>query len=331
MAYGSVVNSLNNYSGELDELYSSLSSLDFTSCWEGSAQVKQKSNFDDILTAISQQKSNCSNLANALSLIDDYDETIEIIDGYTYQINRLDTSSKDYSSNYNYLNNLRKSVITTKDNLKIQIDNALSKITSIYSSTLTTITPASVVSTVDIFKDTIGLSETMNKSLDMPSIVKSVATNSSGETIIGAGDFELMPNFSETAAWVEENPYAWSGYTGQCTWFAWGRFYEIYGYDPGFRGNGYSCANELLNAHSDKFYRSDTPVAGAVFSTDSSQRNHVGIILAVDGDTVTYQDGNYDGKNNSFAVAQKDWGTQTCSLAEFKARMGSKVYFANPR
>ena len=172
----------------------------------------------------------------------------------------------------------------------------------------------------------------MNKSFDMPTLVKTAATNNvTGMTIVGAGDFDLMPNFSETDAWVEKNPYAWSGNTGQCTWFAWGRFYEIYGYDPGFRGNGYSCANELLNAHSESFYRSDTPVAGAVFSTDQSQRNHVGIILAVDGDTVTYQDGNHDGVSNSFAVAQKDWGTKTCSLAEFKSKMGSKVYFANPR
>ena len=56
-------------------------------------------------------------------------------------------------------------------------------------------------------------------------------------------------------AWVTNNPYSMSGLYGQCTWFAWGRFYEIYGYDPGFRGNGYSCANELLRAHSDKFYK----------------------------------------------------------------------------
>ena len=32
-----------------------------------------------------------------------------------------------------------------------------------------------------------------------------------------------------------------------------GRFYELYGYDPGFSGDGSSCVKELVEAHPDKF------------------------------------------------------------------------------
>lgn len=38
-----------------------------------------------------------------------------------------------------------------------------------------------------------------------------------------------------------------------------GRFYELYGYDPGFSGDGSSCVKELVAAHPDKFERSSSP------------------------------------------------------------------------
>lgn len=61
------------------------------------------------------------------------------------------------------------------------------------------------------------------------------------------------PNFNNLEAWVTKNPYAQAGLYGQCTWFAWGRFYELYGYDPGFSGDGSSCVKELVAAYPDKF------------------------------------------------------------------------------
>lgn len=61
------------------------------------------------------------------------------------------------------------------------------------------------------------------------------------------------PNLNNLEAWVTKNPYAQAGLYGQCTWFAWGRFYELYGYDPGFSGDGSSCVKELVAAYPDKF------------------------------------------------------------------------------
>lgn len=128
------------------------------------------------------------------------------------------------------------------------------------------------------------------------------------------------PNFNNMEAWITKNPYAKAGLYGQCTWFAWGRFYELYGYDPGFSGNGWDCVDELLKAHPDKFERSSTPKAGAVFS--GIGKNHVGIVLKVDG--------NYDGITNTFEDAKKDWQTNTYTLDYYRSRMGG-IVFANPK
>lgn len=54
---------------------------------------------------------------------------------------------------------------------------------------------------------------------------------------------------TNSAPYTSLNPFAQVGLRGQCTWFAWGKFYEIYGYDPGFRGNGCTNAEELVAHH----------------------------------------------------------------------------------
>jgi hypothetical protein len=82
-----------------------------------------------------------------------------------------------------------------------------------------------------------------------------------------------------------------------------GRFYELYGYDPGFSGDGSSCVKELVAAHPDKFERSSSLKAGAVFSAIG--HNHVGIVIAVKDNTITVQEGNLDGTTNTFQDAKK--------------------------
>ena len=140
----------------------------------------------------------------------------------------------------------------------------------------------------------------------------------------GFGSIRSEPNFNNTEAWVTKNPYARAGLYGQCTWFAWGRFYEIYGYSPGFTGDGWKCVDQLVAAHPDKFKKSSTPVAGAVFSTLG--HNHVGIVIAFDGTNITFQDGNLNGKTDTFAVAKTDWRTKTMTLSEFISHNGGVVF-----
>lgn len=120
------------------------------------------------------------------------------------------------------------------------------------------------------------------------------------------------PNFANLNVWQHPNsPYKtlW----GQCTWFAWHRFFEIYGYEAGFNGNGYETAGQLVASHPDKFYLSSEPKAGAVFS----YMNHTGLILEVKDGMVTIQDGNYDGYTNSiWEEAISDWQTRTIPISE---------------
>ena len=134
----------------------------------------------------------------------------------------------------------------------------------------------------------------------------------------------VQPDFTNEDAWGENNPYTRLGFTGQCTWFAWGRFYEIYGYDPGFTGNGWDCAAQLVAAHPDKFELSYAPAAGAVFSTIG--HNHVGIVIAVDGDKITVQDGNLDGKSNPFVEAMTDWHEVVWDIDAFVEHHGGVIY-----
>lgn len=142
------------------------------------------------------------------------------------------------------------------------------------------------------------------------------------------GNIRGEPNFENMQAWGYNNPYSRSHLFGQCTWFAWGRFYEIYGYSPGFIGDGWHCAKQLVNAHPDKFELSSTPKVGAIYS--GIGKNHVGIVIGWDGSNITIQDGNIDGKTNTFQQAKKDWKTSTISLSALQSIYGG-VIFANPK
>ena len=87
------------------------------------------------------------------------------------------------------------------------------------------------------------------------------------------------------------NPFS----PGQCTWYAWSRFYQVYGYDSGARGNGKTNAAEIVAKHGDKFVESSTPAPGGVISFDGAGPGHVAFIEAVEGDTIWLFDGNYGG------------------------------------
>lgn len=151
--------------------------------------------------------------------------------------------------------------------------------------------------------------------------------------IKGLGSIHLLPDFGNEAAWKgSSSAYNTPALWGQCTWFAWGRFYEIYGFDPGFTGNGNQCVDQLVAAHEDLFEKSRIPRAGAVFSGDQSH-NHVGIVLAVDDRTgvMLIQEGNLDGQSNpDWHVAAKDWMTSLYTPEQMKAAYGDVVY-ANPK
>ena len=130
------------------------------------------------------------------------------------------------------------------------------------------------------------------------------------------GTFRLTPNFDNNKAWGYNNPYSRSNLYGQCTWFAWGRFYELYGFDPGFTGDGWDCARQLVEAHSDKFELSSSPQIGSIYSCIG--RNHVGIVVGWDGTNITIQEGNLDSQTNTFEDAKGDWHTVSYDIDTFR-------------
>ncbi len=169
----------------------------------------------------------------------------------------------------------------------------------------------------------------INNNLDSEHMWKGAVTKVESAYKGGSrGSINGDPDFTNTDAWKTKNPYAPSLY-GQCTWFAWGRFYEVYGYDPGFSGNGYQCVRELLNAHGDKFKYSTIPKAGAIGSSDK-EHNHVWFVQSVDGNNVTVQEGNLDGKTNDWDTAIKDWHTVTYTIAQLRSYYGN-ISFAVPK
>ncbi len=147
------------------------------------------------------------------------------------------------------------------------------------------------------------------------------------------GTINLLPDYENEKAWkLSSSPYNVPSLWGQCTWFAWARFYELYGFSPRFYGNGYECVDQLLSVHGDKFKRSKRPASGAVFSSDYAH-NHVGIVLDYDEekDLLTIQEANLDGVSNPiWEEAIDDYRTIRLTSKQMRALYGDVTY-AIPR
>lgn len=91
---------------------------------------------------------------------------------------------------------------------------------------------------------------------------------------------------------LKDNPFG----IGECTWYAWSRFYQVYGMDSGARGNGKENAREIVEKHSDLFELSNTPATGAIYSqgynTLYPEYGHVGFVEAYDGEYLWISEGN---------------------------------------
>ena len=324
MAYSGYGSRISNNKTNIDSLSSAIEAIDIESSWSGTAATKQVTNLETVLSGLKEQSANLSSLISVCTMIDEYDNSKRDEEKYQNYMNNLDTEAANYQKDLNYYASMRNNATNNKNELKRKINELLNSISSRYNETLTDIPATQVVNTVNAFKGVDAISTTIGDAFDMS---KTVVTAKS------LNEANMYPNFDNREAWVSNNPYSMSGLYGQCTWFAWGRFYEIYGYSPGFTGNGNQCARQLLNAHGDKFYESTTPVPGAVFSQGLGEKyGHVGIVLAVDeaNDKIIIQDGNYNGKTDSFSVAQSDWGTKELSLSEFCAKRGGAI-FACPK
>lgn len=121
------------------------------------------------------------------------------------------------------------------------------------------------------------------------------------------------------------NPFAMP----QCTYYAWSRFYQVYGFSSGAFGDGKDNAREIVAVHGDKFSLSSTPSGGAVFSAQANtlypQYGHVGFVEAFDGTNLWISEGNYTLSNGDYGYIH----IYRTTLQAFKA-MYPDVVFAVP-
>ena len=100
--------------------------------------------------------------------------------------------------------------------------------------------------------------------------------------------------------------------------------FVFYGWGPSWTADGSNWVNMLVTQNSDQFRLSAVPDVGAVFS--GIGHNHVGIVIAYDGTNITVQEGNLDGRNNTFEEAKTDWQTKVYTLQSLNAAYNGVMF-----
>ena len=91
--------------------------------------------------------------------------------------------------------------------------------------------------------------------------------------------------------------------------------------------DGDEWVGNLVRYHPDVFEFSLSPKPGAIFSAQSHP--HVGLVVAVNGNKITVQEGNLNQTTDSWEVAIEDWQEMTYTFEEFERNYG-QVQYANP-
>lgn len=122
-------------------------------------------------------------------------------------------------------------------------------------------------------------------------------------------------------------PVYGGGWRNQCTDLVHAVFHDYFGYDCG-SGDGYQVAQNTVNKYPDKFKLSSTPAPGSIFSTwGGAGVNHVGFVVGVTGDNITFCDGN--------VKAGGSWGGirwyVTMKIKDFENAWNGCVHYAIPR
>ena len=157
-----------------------------------------------------------------------------------------------------------------------------------------------------------------------------------GELLIGeiAG---FTPDFSNKAAWRHPTEGGTNRFAyGQCTWFAYGVFYQLYGKAPnGCAGNGASWVNQFSMPG---WSKSRSPTPGSMCSAVSLAGHRYGtvaiVLKVVNDDTMYILHGNSNANlvEDPWSVAIKDWSVQKVSTKSYTYRDGNSAawVFANP-
>ena len=123
-------------------------------------------------------------------------------------------------------------------------------------------------------------------------------------------------------------------YIGQCTWYAYGRFLEVYGIAlKGRIPNACDWLNVIPSNNADQgvIYSTDVqnPVVGSIFVKNNSSFGHVGFVEGVsdDGNYVYYTDANYNISGSKTNLFDKtDGQVRKKSLESFTKGVVGYIY-----
>lgn len=121
------------------------------------------------------------------------------------------------------------------------------------------------------------------------------------------------------------NPFSMSGYYGQCTWYCWGRAYELTGINVPCRNNAATWADVARSAG---YTVSSTPRENSIAVWNGGSAGHVAFVENVSGNNVTISEANW-GK----IIYDQSWslqtginyyaGRKTLTTGEMNSRWGS--------
>ncbi|MEY8001017.1 SH3 domain-containing protein [Clostridium sp. Mt-5] len=116
-------------------------------------------------------------------------------------------------------------------------------------------------------------------------------------TVHAAG---ILPNIQSSAYTAVGNIFAKCGYTGQCTWFTYGRVLEKLGISLPSEFYGNAVDWWYANAKDNIYSYGSEPKANSIIVWGGGRvgYGHVGFVEEVDGDTVYFNEGNFNIRGN---------------------------------
>lgn len=110
----------------------------------------------------------------------------------------------------------------------------------------------------------------------------------------------ILPNIQSSAYTAVGNIFAKCGYTGQCTWFTYGRVLEKLGISLPSEFYGNAVDWWYANAKDNIYSYGSEPKANSIIVWGGGRvgYGHVGFVEKVDGDTVYFNEGNFNIRGN---------------------------------
>lgn len=133
------------------------------------------------------------------------------------------------------------------------------------------------------------------------------------------------PNWNSGAYERGVNPFAMSNLYGQCTWYCWGRTYELTGISMPCRGN---ASTWYSTASSNGYTVSQTPRENSIAVWNGGGYGHVAFVESVSGSNVIISESNWDKITYDYQYTLSAGiayysGRKTLTTSQMKSRYGT--------